>query len=135
MKKGKALVLASAFGLLITGGVAQASTTFKSYSKSVPRVNGSAYTGYQKMTGYDTVLETIDVDSKSVGGDYTIDIRGQRDGGKDPNTPWIRNAGDNESYTIKTNVVNSNKYSYRLQLSNKLATPVAVLATGSFRTH
>lgn len=42
------------------GGVAEASTTYESYSKKVPAFNGSAYTGYQGMTGYDTTSETID---------------------------------------------------------------------------
>ncbi|MBU3570029.1 hypothetical protein IUJ58_02765 [Priestia aryabhattai] len=60
MKKGKALALVSAFELLITGGVAEASTTYESYSKKIPAFNGSAYTGYQGMTGYDTTSETID---------------------------------------------------------------------------
>ena len=123
----------SAFGLLITGGVAEASTTYDSYSKKVPAFNGSAYTGYQGMTGYDTKSETIDIISKSVGGDYTVDIRAQRDSGE--KTPWQRNVGDDTSWTFYTNYLNDSDHSYRLQLSNDLSTPVKVLATGSFRTH
>ncbi|MCM3016674.1 hypothetical protein M3582_01130 [Priestia megaterium] len=135
MKKGKALALVSAFGLLITGGVAEASTDFVPYKKKVPAFNGSAYTSYQQLTGYDTVLETINVVSTSVGGDYTVDIRGQRNTGKDRYTDWERNVGDNYAFNWAREILNSSDSAYRLQLSNDLSTPVEVLATGSFKTH
>nr|WP_259547128.1 hypothetical protein [Heyndrickxia oleronia] len=135
MKKIKTLVIGSAFGLLLTGGLAQASTTYQNYSLTVGAFNGSAYTSYQKLTGYATVEETINFHSDSVGGDYTVDVRGQRNSGKDPNTKWIRNVGDNESHTITTGVLAESSSSYRLQFSNDLTTPVKVAVKGKFRTN
>ncbi|WP_394530946.1 hypothetical protein [Priestia aryabhattai] len=135
MKKGRTIALLSALGLLVTGGIAEASTDFVPYKEKVPSFNRSAFTDYQQLTGYDTVLETINVVSTSVGGDYTVDIRGQRNTGKDRYTDWERNVGDNYAFNWARPIVNSSDSAYRLQISSDLSTPVEVLATGSFKTH
>jgi hypothetical protein len=135
MKKTKGLILGSTLALLVAGGVAQASSSWKSYNLNVGSFNGSAYTAYSPMSGYLTTAETINVHSFTVGGDYTVDIRGQRSGGVEPNTSWIRSVGDSDNYTITRSYLNSGDFGYRLQISNDLTTPVKVNVTGEFRTN
>lgn len=133
MKKIKALVLGSAFGLLITGGIAQAKTSWQNYSEIVGAFNGSAYTDYQDVEDFTRVEAKIDIHSDSVGGDYTIDVRGQSNHGY--NTSWVRNVGDNKYYTIYTGHLVQPGLAYRLQFSNDLTTPVKVAVKGQWKTN
>ncbi|MGG1218218.1 hypothetical protein ABE236_12265 [Priestia endophytica] len=135
MKKVKTLVLGSALGLLIMGGTAQASSSYYTYSEKVGAFNGSAYTYWQTVEGT-THNERIDAYSKSVGGDYTIDMRAARNSGANIVTQWARNVGDNKYVTFnRTGILSSPGSQIRLQLSNKLSTPVQVSATGKFKVN
>lgn len=129
MKKTKPLVLGSVLALLITGGVAQAKA--KHYNEDVGAFNGSAYTGYLKQSGLNGT-EEIDIFSTKVGGNYTVDMRAQRDSGADRYSKWVRDMGDNESASIKRNYIQSSDAAYRLQISNDLSTPVKVNCYGDF---
>ena len=134
MKKTKALVLGSALALLATGGVVQAGSSYEAYNKNVGEFNGSAYTHYQQQTGLNGT-ENITFNNENTGGDYTVDIRGQRNSGYSPNTNWVQNVGDNEWWDITRNIRQDADSSYRLQISNDLSTPVKVNVYGKFKTY
>lgn len=134
MKKTKSIVLGSALTLLLTGGVVQAGPYYEGYNEDVGAFNGSAYTHYQQMTGTNG-HEKITFYNEQTGGDYTVDIRGQRDSGSWKNTGWVQNVGDDEWWDINTNIIQTSDSSYRLQFSNDLSTPVKVNVKGKFKTY
>lgn len=134
MKKTKTLVLGSALALLVTGGVVQAGSSWEDYNVNVGAFNGSAYTHYQKTIA-STLTETVSFSTEKVGGDYTVDIRYQRDSGNYRSTKWVQNVGDNETWTIYSDILVDKGDGYRLQISNDLTTPVKVNVYGDFKTY
>ncbi|PAF36231.1 hypothetical protein CHH58_13345 [Terribacillus saccharophilus] len=133
--KTKIVVLGTALTLLVAGGGAQAATSWQSYNKNVPSFNGYAYSYASKQTGLHG-NEEINVDHKSTGGSYVVDVRAERDKGVSRNTSWKRNVGDNVSWTWYRNIVQSGSASYyRLAFSNDVSTPVSVNVKGSFKSN
>lgn len=133
MGKTKPIVLVSALALLLTGGVVQAGHNYEDYKEDVGAFNGSAFTDYQKQTGLNGT-EEISVDNDNVGGNYTVDIRAQRNNGVNRESNWMQDVGDNMSFTITRNYIQESDSSYRLQISNDLSTPVKVEVYGMFKT-
>lgn len=133
MKKSNIIFLGIVFLLLVTGGFVQAGQNYDSYNKDVGAYNGSAWSIYQRDSGLGT--EKITVQHKTTSGDYTVDIRAQRNNGSNRNTAWARNIGDDRFITFdRGNILQSVNSYHRLEFSNKLTTPVKVNVVGSFKT-
>lgn len=127
MLKKKFVVLGLAIGLLATAGVAQAGTSYSYYSTTVGKYNGSGYTNYQTKA---TSGAYGHLDSRSVGGSYTVDARMQASYGTGD---WVRSVTDNDFRYLPNNVPNG--YSARVQFSNDWNTPVDVQVTGYWRSN
>lgn len=134
MKKTKLIFMGVVFSLLVTGGMVQAGHNYEGYNKDVGAYNGSAWSIYQRHTGLNGT-ELITVQHKTTSGDYTVDIRAQRNTGANVYTAWARNIGDNRFITFDRHpILQSINAYHRLEFSNDLTTPVKVNVVGSFKT-
>lgn len=127
MKKSKLAVLGLVVGLFTFAGIAEAGTSYTSYSTSVGKFNGNGYTAYQTKT---TTGATGNLRSTSVGGKYTVDARMQASSGTGS---WVRSVNSNETRNLSNSV--SKGSSARVQFSNDLSTPVAVQVSGTWRSN
>ncbi|MCM3364910.1 MULTISPECIES: hypothetical protein [Bacillaceae] len=134
MKKSKGVILGLALALLVAGGVTQAASKVTRFNVNVAPFNGSAYTGWDRVSGTIQYVESIHYSLFSVGGDYTVDLRAQR-AHDNARTPWARNQGDNSGATWYTNYTANHDHYWRLEISNDLTTPVKVNVQGFFTTY
>lgn len=124
------MVLAVAVGgILVSGGVtaAHATGTWTSYATTVPRLNGSGYTGTQTKTisgAYGGLR------SDAVGGDYVVDARLQNSSGGQSGS-WARNIGDSSSANLPNSIPSGT--SSRVQFSNDATTTVNGQVEGDWR--
>lgn len=124
--------------LVLTGVIAIAgsisayagTTPYSAYDLTVPRLNQSAYTGYTQTK---TVRgATGNIDSWTVGGNYTVDVRmldAQGNAGA-----WARNVGDNTNKVLGGHNNHLKGDSMRAQFSSDLSTTVNVSIDGAWRS-
>jgi len=113
--------------LLVSGGViAQAGGTYKDYSTTVGKLNGSGYSEYQTKA---VAGQKADLDHTSNGG-YNVDVRTQSSGSTGT---WAKNvkAGDSRQLSNSHNKGTST----RLQFSNDITTRVSTQARGEWRSN
>lgn len=117
-------------GIVLCGGMgaAHAGNSYKSFSTTVPRVNGSGYTGYQTKAINDA---NVQMSSLVVGGSHRVDARAQS-GGASASSGWKRNLGDGKNINIKNSIKKGD--SLRLQFSNKVTTLQDVQVEGKWRS-
>ncbi len=107
-----------------------AGTSYVEYSTTVGRFNGAGYTSYQtkSISGANGMLY-----SRSVGGDYVVDARMQKDDGVAG--LWTRDVDDNSNYYLDGHVSHYNGSSVRVQFSNDWNTTVNVQVEGSWKSN
>ncbi|MGP7819743.1 hypothetical protein ACTXGU_21795 [Niallia sp. 01092] len=108
-------------------GAAQASYSYSSYDTTVGKFNGSGYTSYQKKSSSG---QYGSLDSRTVGGAYTVDARMTASTGTGS---WVRSVGDNDFRSLPNSI--SAGYDTRVQFSNDLDTPVNVQVTGYWKSN
>lgn len=118
-------------GIISLGATALAGTSYSSYDTTVPRLNGSGYTGYQTKA---TAGANGNLNSTSVGADYEVDARMQ-DATSGVHGPWVRDVVDSTSYILYSDNNHAEGDSMRVQFSNDWDTPVNVQVTGSWRSN
>ncbi|WP_253270877.1 hypothetical protein, partial [Geobacillus thermocatenulatus] len=114
-------------GLLAFGVAVQAGTTWTEYNTTVPRFNGSGYTGYQTKSSSGTYGE---LHSAVVGGLYTVDARMQASSGTGE---WVRSVTDNDYRRLPNSVPKG--LNARVEFSNDITTPVNVQVSGKWRSN
>ncbi|WP_243388160.1 hypothetical protein [Bacillus kexueae] len=129
MKK-KLITLAVGAAVMASSFNVYASTSWKSYSTTVGKYNGSGYTGYDHVKSSSGA--NGQVKSSSVGGDYVVDVRMQDAQGNSGD--WARNLGDNETLTLDGHKNHIKGDSMRLHFSNDWNTPVNVQVSGTWRS-
>jgi len=129
MKLFKKIVTLCAILCLLGTSMAYAGTTYKSFSTTVGRVNGTGYTAYQKKakTGADADLKTT-----STGG-YELDVRMIDENGCVG--AWRKNIYQKDTYTVPGHQLQFAGYDARLQFSNDLTTLVNVQVEGTWRSN
>lgn len=126
MKK-KLVLMGLSVGLVAFGGAVQAGTSWSEYNTTVPRLNGSGYTGYQTKASSGTYGE---LNSDVVGGSYTVDARMQATSGTGS---WVRSITDNDYRNLPNSVPKG--LSARVEFSNDITTPVNVQVSGKWRSN
>lgn len=124
------LAASAVLGIILCGGIgtAYAGNTYKSFSTTVPRTNGSAYTGNQTKAITDA---NVQMSSLVVGGDHTLDAQAQSLSAS-PSSAWVRNLGDGKNINIKNSMTKGT--SLRIHFSNDLTTLQRVQAEGKWRS-
>ncbi|MGY5765147.1 hypothetical protein ACXET9_08100 [Brachybacterium sp. DNPG3] len=126
---GTKLIASVMLGLVMCGGMgaAYAGTSYKSFSTTVPRINGSGYTSYQTKSISNANVQIL---SLTVGGDHVVDARVQ--GPYFGSSSWKRNLGDGKNINF-TNKFKKGE-SVRLQFSNDLLTLQELQVEGKWRS-
>ncbi|MGM0836762.1 MAG: hypothetical protein ACQEV7_11440 [Bacillota bacterium] len=125
MKKRKIIgTTCLTLSLLTLAGISQAAVSH-GYSETVGKFNGSAYTYYYK----NTEVHNIELNSYTVGGDYTVDARPQI---KDWTTYYKWATIDDWQNVAWQYPFADDGGEVRIQFSNDLSTPVNVNVTGRF---
>ncbi|MEG0963027.1 MAG: hypothetical protein RSF88_09235 [Lachnospiraceae bacterium] len=130
MKKWKVSGIVMVCGVLLFSTVCSAAS-WKSYSTTVGRLNGSGYTGSQTVSN--SASHSAWLDSFTVGGDYVVDARvqGYSGGAYKAGGPWERDITDDKMYFLYSNS-EVNFTQGRVNFSNDVTTPVNVQVTGEF---
>lgn len=129
MKHIKKLVALCAILSLLGTSMAYAGTTYKSFSTTVGKINGSGYTAYQKKatTGKDADLKTTNT------GGYEMDVRMIDENGTVG--AWKRDIVANHTYKVPGHQLHLEDYNARLQFSNDATTLVDTQAEGTWRSN
>lgn len=129
MKFLKKIVALCAILCLLGTSMAYAGTTYKSFSTTVGKINGSGYTAYQKKakTGADADLKTTNT------GGYELDVRMIDENGTVG--AWKKNVKNKNTYTVPGHQLHFANYDARLQFSNNVTTLVDVQAEGTWRSN
>ncbi|CUA78980.1 hypothetical protein [Anoxybacillus suryakundensis] len=125
--KRKLVLFGLSVSLLAFGGAVQAGASWSEYNTTVPKFNGSGYTGYQTKASSGTYGE---LNSDVVGGSYTVDARMQATSGTGS---WVRSITDNDYRNLPNSVPKG--LSARVEFSNDLTTPVDVQVSGRWRSN
>lgn len=123
----KSTLLSLSVGLVVFGGVVQAGTSWSNYDTTVPKFNGSGYTGYQTKDSSGTYGELY---SAIVGGSYTVDARMVASSGTGS---WVRSITDDDYRNLPNSVPKG--LSTRVEFSNDITTPVNVQVSGRWRSN
>lgn len=124
-----ASVSVASVGIVAIGaGFASGGVGYLGYNGIVPKFNGSAYTPTQTKA---IDRRSGDLNSRSVGGNYRLDVRMEAPGNP-ISSVWFR-IGDNQSIQLPNLFVRGTRV--YVHFSNDLFTPVNVQATGSWRSN
>lgn len=125
LKKKLAILLVGG-GLLLTGGLVSAGTSYEYYTETVPRFNGTAYTDSQKKA---TSNKAADLQVSTIGKAMDARLWGT-------NANWIgpwKRVSTTGNYTLY-NSVPAGEFP-AVQFSNDLTTSVNVLIAGQWRSN
>lgn len=109
--------------------ISSRATSYSSYDLTIVSNGGYAYTSYNQ-TKSETGKQG-NIRSTNVGGGYKVDARMQSSGS---NGAWAYNVTDNDNRQLIATTSHTKGTSMRLNLKNKVATPVSVQAYGNWRS-
>lgn len=116
--------------LVSSSFTAFAGSEYLDYSTTVGKFNGSGYTDYQTKV---TTGAAAGLNSETVGGTYTVDVRMQDSAGNAGD--WAQKVGDNDYRAIDGSPEHTSGKLVRLQFSNDLTTRVDVQVSGNWRSN
>lgn len=124
----RSIAVACGFVLALSGiSAAYAGGKLTDYNTTVSKFNGSGYSGYQTKS---VSSKAGRLESKSVGGRYTVDARMNAASGTGP---WVRRINDNDHRDLPNGVGAEKKT--RVQFSTNLTTRVNVQVSGKWKSN